>query len=75
MGNNFPKEFKCPISKKIMIDPIVCSDGETFGRISIENWLNEGKLENPITGQTIDMDLTENSLLKKMIHDYCEKNQ
>lgn len=74
MSGNFPKEFLCPLSKKVMIEPIVCSDGETFDRISIENWLEEGKLENPFTGQVIDKVLTENIVLKKIIHDYCEKN-
>lgn len=75
LGENFPKEFKCPLSKKAMIDPVVCSDGMTFDRISIETLFQNGKFENPISGKNIDKDLVENVNLKALINDFVQKQQ
>jgi hypothetical protein len=35
-----PIEYKCPISCDIMVDPVVASDGWTYDRACIENWLH-----------------------------------
>ena len=32
----FPKEFLCPISKTLMKDPVIASDGVTYERKGIE---------------------------------------
>ena len=44
-----PKAFICPISKKIMEDPVMTSDGYTFDRNSIEAWWKKGNITNPMT--------------------------
>ncbi|CAH1428994.1 unnamed protein product [Lactuca virosa] len=36
-----PEEFKCPISLKVMYDPVVIDTGETFERMWIQKWFDE----------------------------------
>ncbi len=43
-----PKEYICPISNEIMLDPVVCSDGHTYERAAIETWFS-GHLTSPVT--------------------------
>jgi hypothetical protein len=48
-----PEEYICPITKDVMGDPVVASDGHTYERISIMQYLeNEGK--SPITRQEMN---------------------
>ena len=48
-----PNEFKCPITKQIMSDPVLAFDGHCYERLAIESYL---KIHNksPITGITTD---------------------
>ena len=34
------KGLVCPLSRDIMRDPVICADGHTYDRPSIEFWLN-----------------------------------
>ena len=34
-----PDAFYCPISFHVMTDPVICADGHTYERASIESWL------------------------------------
>lgn len=36
-----PREFTCAISQQLMHDPVVASDGETYERWFIENWIKK----------------------------------
>lgn len=46
--NVVPYEFECPITRDIMKDPVVGSDGHTYDRAAIEEWLaRDGK--SPVT--------------------------
>lgn len=40
--------FICPITKKLMDDPVICSDGHTYERYDIEDWF-KGKDISPST--------------------------
>jgi len=31
--------MKCPITLRLMKDPVMCDDGHTYERSAIENWL------------------------------------
>ena len=41
-----PEEFICPITKQIMIDPVIRLDGRTFERVAIENVLKRNYYKN-----------------------------
>jgi hypothetical protein len=44
-----PEELSCPITFKLMTDPVVAEDGQTYQRHAIEEWINKcttGKIES-----------------------------
>jgi hypothetical protein len=36
-----PEELSCPITFKLMTDPVVAEDGQTYQRQAIEQWINK----------------------------------
>jgi hypothetical protein len=36
-----PEELSCPICLKLMTDPVVAEDGQTYQRQAIEEWINK----------------------------------
>jgi hypothetical protein len=42
--------FACPITREIMDDPVICSDGHTYERVAIEQWLRSNS-RSPKTNQ------------------------
>ncbi|KAJ6710989.1 U BOX DOMAIN-CONTAINING [Salix koriyanagi] len=48
-----PEEFKCPLSKELMRDPVVLSTGQTYDRPFIQKWLKAGNRTCPLTQQGI----------------------
>ena len=66
-------ELTCPISLKIMIDPVIGSDGITYERNSIIEWLNINPL-SPLTKQRMTIrDLVPNRSLKNFIEFTIDK--
>eukprot|EP00939_MAST-03C_sp_MAST-3C-sp1_P005208 g5208.t1 len=43
-----PSELCCPITSKLMVDPVVASDGFTYERIAILRWMSE-HTQSPMT--------------------------
>ncbi|KAF8017634.1 hypothetical protein BT93_H2738 [Corymbia citriodora subsp. variegata] len=69
-----PEEFLCPISKKVMVDPVVLENGQTFDRLPIQDWLNEGRRRCPQTLQFLrDTRLTPNLLVRRLIVKCCKE--
>ncbi|KAE8100253.1 hypothetical protein FH972_018169 [Carpinus fangiana] len=63
-----PAEFKCPISMRLMYDPVIIASGKTFERFWIEKWFNEGNKTCPVTHMKLDnLYLTPNSAMKGLI--------
>ena len=63
-----PVEFKCPISMRLMYDPIIIASGKTFERFWIQKWFNEGNETCPITHMKLDhLSLIPNSAMKGLI--------
>ncbi|GMI98627.1 ARABIDOPSIS THALIANA PLANT U-BOX 9, plant U-box 9 [Hibiscus trionum] len=63
-----PEEFKCPLSKELMRDPVVLASGQTYDRAFIQKWLNAGNRTCPRTEQVLSHTvLTPNHLLREMI--------
>ncbi|GAV69729.1 U-box domain-containing protein [Cephalotus follicularis] len=70
--NVVPVEFKCPISGKIMSDPVVLASVKTYDRPFIQRWLNEGNRTCPLTEEVLShIVLTPNQLVHDMISQWC----
>ncbi|CAK7341299.1 unnamed protein product [Dovyalis caffra] len=69
-----PEEFRCPISREIMGDPVVLATGQTYDRPFIQRWLNEGHRTCPQTKQVLShIILTPNHLVREMISQWCKE--
>ena len=65
-----PNEYLCPITMTTMKDPVILSDGFTYERCAIEQWLKANQ-KSPMTNQTLENEnLTPNRQLKKLIEDF-----
>lgn len=71
--DNTPVDFRCPISHEIMTEPVVCSDGNTYDKESIDLMFKMKKFTSPITREKINKTYIPNITLKKLINDYIEK--
>ncbi|KAK3017153.1 hypothetical protein RJ639_007828 [Escallonia herrerae] len=61
-------EFKCPISSKLMYDPVVIASGLTFERIWIQKWFDEGHDTCPKTSRKLaHLSLTPNTTMRDLI--------
>ncbi|KAG9149348.1 hypothetical protein Leryth_003324 [Lithospermum erythrorhizon] len=71
-----PEEFRCPLSKELMKDPVIVSTGQTFDRPFIQKWINSGNRMCPQTQQVLSHTiLTPNHLIREMISQWCKKNR
>lgn len=64
-------EFICPLSKKIMVEPVICSDGRSYEKTFIEEYLKNNKY-SPINNNTLISILEPNIELKKRIIDFSD---
>ena len=48
-----PAEYVCPLTKKLMSDPVVSRYGNYFERKAILKWLNDGHNYCPVTGNPL----------------------
>nr|XP_008346216.2 U-box domain-containing protein 9-like isoform X1 [Malus domestica] len=68
-----PEEFRCPLSKELMRDPVIVSTGETYDRAFIEKGLKAGNRICPRTQQVLTHTvLTPNHLVREMISQWCK---
>ncbi|WOG86572.1 hypothetical protein DCAR_0205787 [Daucus carota subsp. sativus] len=67
-----PKDFACPITLDLMLDPVIISTGQTYDRSSITRWMEEGHCTCPKTGQVlIHTQLVPNRALRNLIMQWC----
>ncbi|KAI9077728.1 hypothetical protein K1719_040334 [Acacia pycnantha] len=52
-NSGFPEEFKCPLSKELMRDPVIVASGKTYDRPFIQKWLKAGNRTCPETQQVL----------------------
>lgn len=70
-----PEEYKCPISSRLMYDPVIIASGVTYERMWIRKWINEGKTICPKTKKELPhMTLTPNIVMKDLISKWCKNN-
>jgi hypothetical protein len=72
---SYPEPFMCPIGFDVMVDPVICSDGHTYERKNIQNWL-EISNRSPKTNEVMPNSfLIPNHALRAVIEDYMKKNE
>ena len=69
-----PADMQGPISFQRMVDPVVASDGFTYERSKIEEWLGTGKRTSPMTRKQMNTTLNPNQGLKTRIQEWVEEN-
>lgn len=68
-----PPEFRCPLSKRLMRDPVIISTGQTYDKPYIQKWLKAGQRTCPLTQQVLSHTLlTPNYLIRDMISQWCK---
>nr|XP_043637254.1 U-box domain-containing protein 9 [Erigeron canadensis] len=68
-----PQEFRCPLSKELMRDPVILSTGQTYDRPFIQKWLKAGNRVCPKTQQVLSHTiLTPNYLVRDLITQWCK---
>eukprot|EP00804_Cyclotella_cryptica_P021808 CCRYP_000799-RA/>CCRYP_000799-RA protein AED:0.13 eAED:0.13 QI:384/0/0.5/1/1/1/2/0/552 len=73
-NNKLPKEFYCPLSKRIMKDPVVDPDGNAYEREAIERWLRV-QSSSPITNGFLTVEMLRPSKdLKSRIYKVVAPN-
>ena len=67
-----PDDYICPITSEIMTDPVSTSDGFTYERAAITEWLRTKKT-SPKTGATLESKaLIPNHSLRSIIRAFTE---
>jgi hypothetical protein len=72
-GTEPHKDWICPISFKVMVDPVVAKDGHSYERSEISKWLQNNNT-SPLDRSEIDLNLYTNIALKIMIHTWKTNN-
>ena len=67
-----PERLRCPITNKLMKDPVMASDGYTYERGSVTDWILFN-CTSPITGVRISSELIPNHEKKAQIDQWNEK--
>uniref|UniRef100_A0A0D9WQ56 RING-type E3 ubiquitin transferase n=1 Tax=Leersia perrieri TaxID=77586 RepID=A0A0D9WQ56_9ORYZ len=71
-----PSEFCCPLSMKLMYDPVIIASGQTYERENIERWFSEGHDICPRTQIKLEnFTITPNTCMKTVICNWCKDNE
>jgi len=71
--DHLTESYFCPLTKELFIDPVVTSDGNTFERHAIEQWLRTNDA-SPLTKEKLENKLLfPNPLIQKHILDHYNK--
>ncbi|KAI3977596.1 hypothetical protein MKX01_000509 [Papaver californicum] len=71
-----PKDFVCPITSNLFVDPVTLETGQTYERKAIQEWVERGNSTCPITRQKLQSTQLPktNYILKRLIASRLEKN-
>ncbi|CAN0901538.1 Putative E3 ubiquitin-protein ligase LIN-1 [Linum grandiflorum] len=72
-----PKDFVCPITTNVFVDPVTLETGQTYERKAIQEWLDRGNSTCPITRQKLTTGThlpKTNYVLKRLIASWLENN-
>ncbi|KAF0900796.1 hypothetical protein E2562_035293, partial [Oryza meyeriana var. granulata] len=74
-GVPIPPDFCCPLSLELMSDPVIVASGQTYERVYIKLWLDEGFTICPKTHQRLGhSNLIPNYTVKALIANWCESH-
>lgn len=70
-----PKGFLCPLTKELMKDPVVCTDGHSYERAAIALWL-EKQGHSPVTSEPMSAsNIVPNIALRNSIQEWMQQQQ
>lgn len=70
-----PKDYCCPITNEIMVDPVMAADGHSYERSAITTWLTKNNT-SPLTREELEhKQVISNRTLKKAIQSFVEENK
>ena len=72
-NTDYPEYLCCPINHKLMVEPVIMSDGHSYDKDNIEKWLEKNN-KSPLTNEILEKKIILNHNLKKIINDYKDKN-
>jgi serine/threonine protein kinase len=73
MSDNLMKAMECPLTMDIMANPVVASDGRSYDRGALEQWLQEHNT-SPITREPISQVVYPNRAMKDIIVEFqCQQ--
>ncbi|XP_030772852.1 WD repeat, SAM and U-box domain-containing protein 1 isoform X2 [Rhinopithecus roxellana] len=76
LSSGIPDEFICPITRELMKDPVIASDGYSYEKEAIENWISKKKRTSPMTNLVLPSAvLIPNRTLKMAINRWLETHQ
>ncbi len=72
---DFPEEYICPITQRVMREPVFADDGHSYEKAAITMWLEKSDA-SPLTGETLESKKPKpNVSLKKGIETFHSKNK
>ncbi|KAM2691327.1 hypothetical protein EV2_005741 [Malus domestica] len=77
--SGIPQDFICPLNGRLFEDPVTLETGQTFERLAIKAWFDQGNRTCPVTGKALECLVLPlpNSILKRMIRswksEHCRK--
>ncbi|XP_024591661.1 WD repeat, SAM and U-box domain-containing protein 1 isoform X4 [Neophocaena asiaeorientalis asiaeorientalis] len=76
LSSEIPDEFICPITRELMKDPVIASDGYSYEKEAMENWISKKKRTSPMTNLVLpSVVLIPNRTLKMAIDRWLETHQ
>uniref|UniRef100_A0ACD5ZSJ6 Uncharacterized protein n=1 Tax=Avena sativa TaxID=4498 RepID=A0ACD5ZSJ6_AVESA len=71
-----PTELCCPISMKLMCDPVIIASGQTYERENIERWFSKGYDTCPRTKVKLkNFTITQNTCMQAVIYNWCKDHK
>ncbi|XP_065787687.1 WD repeat, SAM and U-box domain-containing protein 1 isoform X5 [Muntiacus reevesi] len=68
LSSEIPDEFICPITRELMKEPVIASDGYSYEKEAMENWISKKKRTSPMTNLVLSsVILIPNRTLKMAI--------
>eukprot|EP00966_Prymnesium_polylepis_P226220 5232874-Prymnesium_polylepis.1 len=73
MPDTLSKPLMCPITQRVMLNPVVAADGHTYEKEAIVRWLMS-KDKSPLTGKKLnDQSLRRNHNIRALVASFIEK--
>jgi len=75
-GYRLRDEFVCPITRDLIVDPVIAADGHTYDRLAITRWFSNNTT-SPKTGESLHphhSHLIPNHNLKRLLNDILKEN-